>query len=320
MNKKPFYAIISALVIPYIITLSWTGTIHGEELRHEQQSEATGRRRILLDRNQSGYYMDVEDYLPGILARQMPADYEPEALRAQAIAARTYIYKQMGTLKAEEPSKEIPESALDMDYLETAQMKAMWGTAQFPAIYEKLESAVRSTAGMVMTSDGQYIDAMFCRASAGRTRAGDYNHPYLQPVDCSSDVQADGFLQLSTWTPEEFTQKINEIPSSDNTSRQISADQVPSTIQIISRDDSGYVTQVQLGGYTYTGEEIQYGLGLQSSCFVLESYDGNIRATVKGVGHGFGMSQAAANERAREGWKAEDILSYFYKNIDLISE
>lgn len=320
MNKKPFYAIISALVIPYIITLSWTGTIHGEELRHEQQSEATGRRRILLDRNQSGYYMDVEDYLPGVLARQMPADYEPEALRAQAIAARTYIYKQMGPLTPEEPSKEIPESALDMDYLETAQMKAMWGTAQFPAIYEKLESAVRSTAGMVMTNDGQYIDAMFCRASAGRTRAGDYNHPYLQPVDCASDVQADGFLQLSTWTPEEFARKINEIPSPDNNSRQISADQVPSTIQIISRDDSGYVTQVQLGGYTYTGEEIQYALGLQSSCFVMEPYDGNVRATVKGVGHGFGMSQAAANERAKEGWKAEDILSYFYKNIELISE
>ncbi len=320
MNKKPFYAIISALVIPYIVTLSWTGTIHGEELRHVQQSEATGRRRILLDRNQSGYYMDVEDYLPGILARQMPADYEPEALRAQAIAARTYIYKQMGPLTEEEPSKEIPESALDMDYLETAQMKAMWGTDQFPAIYEKLESAVKSTAGMVMTYEGQYIDAMFCRASAGKTRAGDYNHPYLQPVDCPSDVQADAFLQLVNWTPDEFARKINEIPAADTTARQISADQIPSTIQIISRDDSGYVTQVQIGGFTYTGEEIQYALGLQSSCFVLEPYDENIRAIVKGVGHGFGMSQAAANERAGEGWKAEDILSYFYKNIELISE
>lgn len=320
MNKKPFYAIISALVIPYIVTLSWTGTIHGEELRHVQQSEATGRRRILLDRNQSGYYMDVEDYLPGILARQMPAGYEPEALRAQAIAARTYIYKQMGHLTDKEPSKEIPESALDMDYLETDQMKAMWGTAQFPAIYEKLESAVKSTSGTVMTYEGQYIDAMFCRASAGKTRAGDYNHPYLQPVDCPGDVQADGFLQMVHWTPDEFTRMINDIPSADSTVRRISADQVPSAIQIVSRDGSGYVTQVQIGGFLYTGEEIQYALGLQSSCFVLEPYEDGVRATVKGVGHGFGMSQAAANARAGEGWKAEDILPYFYKNAELVSE
>lgn len=320
MNKKPIYALISALVIPYIVTLSWTGTIHGEELRHAQQSEATGRRRVLLDRSQSGYYMDVEAYLPGVLARQMPADYEQEALRAQAIAARTYIYKQMGHLTEEEPSGEIPESALDMDYLETAQMKAMWETAQFPAIYEKLESAVQSTSGMVMTYEGQYIDAMFCRASAGKTRAGDYNHPYLQPVDCPGDVEAEGFLQLQSWTPEEFTQMINDIPSAGDGDRRISADQAPSAIQIAARDSSGYVTQVQIGGFLYTGEEIQYALGLQSSCFVLEPYEDGVRAVVKGVGHGFGMSQTAANARAKEGWKAEDILPCFYQNAVLVSE
>lgn len=96
MNRRIIVGVLTGLMVPYLTTLAWTGTIHGEELRHEQQAGAVEKRRILLDRGGTGYYMDVEEYLPGVLARQMPADYEIEALRAQAVVARTYIYKQMG--------------------------------------------------------------------------------------------------------------------------------------------------------------------------------------------------------------------------------
>lgn len=99
-------------------------------------------------------------------------------------------------------------------------MKALWGSAQFPAIYEKLEDAVQSTAGVTMVCDGQYIDAMFCRATAGRTRAGDEGHPYLQPVDCPKDVEADGYLQMLTFTRDEFAGKISGIPDSSSGARR----------------------------------------------------------------------------------------------------
>lgn len=210
MNRRIIVGVLAGLMVPYLTTLAWTGTIHGEELRHEQQAGAVGKRRILLDRGGTGYYMDVEEYLPGVLARQMPADYEIEALRAQAVVARTYIYKQMGGSPGDGSVQEVPESALDLDCMETAQMKALWGSAQFPAIYEKLEAAVQSTAGVTMVCDGQYIDAMFCRATAGRTRAGDEGHPYLQPVDCPKDVEADGYLQMLTFTRDEFAGKLAE--------------------------------------------------------------------------------------------------------------
>ncbi len=109
------------LMVPYVGTLAWTGTIRGEELRYEQQKEISGRRRILLDRTSGSYYMDMEEYLPGVIARQIPVEYEPEALKAQAIIARTYICRQMeGTGDGEE----IAESALDMDYLEADQLKS----------------------------------------------------------------------------------------------------------------------------------------------------------------------------------------------------
>lgn len=320
VNRRILVGALTGLIVPYLATLAWTGTIHGEELRHEQQAGAVGDRRILLDRGSAGYYMDVEEYLPGVLARQIPVDYELEALRAQAVVARTYIYKQMGGSPGSGSAGEVPESALDMDYLETAQMKALWGSAQFPAIYEKLEEAVRSTAGMTMAYGGQYIDAMFCRASAGSTRAGDAEHPYLQPVDCPEDVEADNFLQLKSWSKGEFAGKISAIPEPAGGDGTVEESRIPESIQIVSRDGAGYVTQLQIGGRGFTGEEVQYALKLQSSCYTLEPYGDGVRAVCKGVGHGYGLSQAAANARAKEGWKAEDILTYFYKNIDLISE
>ena len=113
---------------------------------------------------------------------------------------------------------------------------------------------------------------------------------------------------------------INSIPPGESGSRTIEASQVPDTIQIVSRDDAGYVDTVRLATRAIQAREVQYALGLASSCFVLEPYEDGIRAVVKGIGHGYGLSQATANEKAKEGWKAEDILGYFYKNIAFISE
>lgn len=313
MRRHVAAGLAAGLLIPYIGTLAWTGTIHGEELRQQLQSQAEGRRRILLDREGGRSYIDVEDYLPGALARQIPADYEMEALRAQAVIARTYIYRQMGQ------AGEIAESALDMDYLEAGQMKAMWGSEQFPEIYERLKEAAGSTAGLVMTWNGEYIEPMFCRACAGQTRDGDQAHPYLVSVKCPDDLKAEGYIQMETFGAGDFAQAVNGI-SGEEGEPEIKKEQIPGTIQVISRDGSGYVTEVQAGGRSFSGEELQYALGLQSACFTLEPYGDGVRAVARGIGHGYGLSQTAANQKAKEGFTAEEILGYFYKNIELIAE
>ena len=317
MNKRIIWAALTGLMVPYVGTLAWTGTIRGEELRYEQQKETSGRRRILLDRTNGSYYMDMEEYLPGVIARQIPVEYEPEALKAQAIIARTYICRQMQGMG---DGEEIAESALDMDYLEADQLKKLWGSSRFPEYYKKLEDAVKATSGIVMTYEGTCIDPMYCRATAGMTRQGDFTHPYLQNVDCPGDVEAEGYMQMLTFSRESFVSDINSIPDGEAGPRAIEASQVPDTIQIVSRDTAGYVDQIQIGNAGFSGEEVQYALGLQSACFTMESYEDQIRAVSKGIGHGYGMSQESANEKAKAGWKAEDILSYFYKNITYISE
>lgn len=317
MNKRVIWAALTGLLVPYVGTLAWTGTVRGEELRYEQQKEISGRRRILLDRTNGSYYMDMEEYLPGVVARQMPVEYEPEALKAQAIIARTYICRQM---EAAGEDSEISESALDMDYVESEQMKSLWGSSRFPEYYKKLEDAVKDTAGIVMTYEGRCIDPMFCRATAGMTRKGDFTHPYLEPVDCPGDVEAEGYMQITAFSKEDFASAVNGIPDGESGPRQADISQAMDAIQIISRDEAGYVDQIQVGNAVFSGEEVQYALGLKSACFAMEPYEDGIRAVSKGIGHGYGLSQATANEKARAGWKAEDILGYFYKNITFISE
>ncbi|MDO4329141.1 MAG: SpoIID/LytB domain-containing protein [Lachnospiraceae bacterium] len=311
--KKVCLIFLGACCFPYVVTLGWTGSVSGSERVLERMGNGnpslTSGKIVILDRDTTSF-LDVEQYLVGVVARQIPAEYELEALKAQAVIARTYIYQQMAG------AAQIPESSLDMDYLEEAQLERMWGTKQFMELYGKIEQAVWETNGLVMEYEGSYIDAWFSRCSAGKTRPGDEAHPYLASVDCPKDLEADGYLQIKEWTPDEFSRLISSIPDGG----PVSADQVPETIQIGARDEAGYVSVVQIGNYQFTGDEVRYALNLNSSFFRLEDYEGNVRAVVKGIGHGYGMSQYDANRKAAEGWGFEEILHYFYQNIMLISE
>ena len=297
---------ILSLLIPYIVTLAWTGRV----AEKREIPLITSGKKIILDRKNGESYIDVEEYLPGVVARQIPADYGREALRAQAIIARTYIYGKMNG------HNEVKESELSMNYLEEKQMELLWGSETFVTYYETVEEAVRSTAGMVITCDGKLIEPLFHRVSTGKTRAGDEAHPYLQSVDSKADVEADGYLTVMAWSPEEFVGKLGGLPECGD----ILPEQALESVQVVVRDESGYVQEIMVGMKTYTGDEVRFVLGLPSAAFSLEAYEGEIRAVCQGIGHGYGLSQYGARVRAESGETAEDILAYFYKNIVLISE
>lgn len=306
MGKRIVMGCLLGILIPYILTLAWTGSIRGQQ----EAPRVVSGKRILLERGGLMTYVDVEEYLPGVVAKQMPADYGEEALRAQAVIARTYIYKKMGT------NDEIEESELKIDYFEERQLEELWGSDNFVKYYDKIEKAVQSTKCMVITFEGDYIDPLFHRACIGYTRKGDEYHPYLESVSSLQDVESDNYLTILTWSKESFAEKINSIPGAS----YITAEQVPGTIQLISKDEAGYVTQIQIGTKAYTGEEVRYALGLPSSGFTLEEYEGGLRAVCKGIGHGYGLSQYGAKMKASEGWAMEDILAYFYKNTEIITK
>ena len=167
-----------------------------------------------------------------------------------------------------------------------------------------------------MQYEGREILPLFHGVSAGRTRTGDENYPYLQSVESRWDTERDDYLQTMEWGLPAFAGLINGIPGA----AAVAPEQLPAEIQTVKKDDAGYIMQMKVGAKTYTGEEIQYALGLPSSCFTLEGNSEGIRAVVKGTGHGYGLSQAGADAMAKEGWGYQDILNYYYKNISLISE
>lgn len=300
--RRFLLTLLIMIMIPYVSTLAWTGQLEGVRKR--------GEKVTIVERENKNIPIAVEEYLVYVLAAQIPAVFEPETLKAQAILARTYIYGMM------EHRAEIYEEELDMDALSYEQMKALWGETDFASMFSKLQTAVRETEGLYILYDGSIIEPLFCYASAGKTRSFEESFPYLKQVESPGDLYAENYRSLPVFETKEFVQKINEIPGAVEVS-EMELDS-GGGIQIVERDGAGYVKQVQIGQKTYTGEEVQYALGLTSACYSFERLDGKIRVICKGIGHGYGFAQFGANEMAKAGRTYEELLKYYFQNVEIV--
>lgn len=311
---KRFLTVLTFMVlIPYVTTLAWTGRIGGEAITGQESGKqmadgkAAGKRSVITVNNGRETAVSVEDFLVPVLAAQIPVDFGPETLKAQAVLARTYIYREM------DGADTIYEEALDMDVLSRDQMEAMWGSENFASCYGALQTAVKETEGEVIACQGALIEPLFCRASAGKTRTRGEEYPYLKQAESPGDLLADGYLSISVFAAETLAERINGIPSAS----PVTAAQLPGEIQVAERDGAGYVLQIQIGQKTYTGEEVQYALGLSSACYSFDELDGKIRVTCRGIGHGYGFSQAGASEMEKAGKSYRELLSCYFQNIEI---
>ena len=270
------------------------------------------RRKILVERKGIRTYIDLEDYLPGVMVCQMDGDYTMETMKCQAVIARTYIYRLLNG------RTEVYEEELDMDYLGEEQGGLLTDREKLFERLEKCKKAAQATRGQVMKYEERYILPLFHAISAGRTRAGDMDFPYLQSVESVSDTKREDYMATPEWSLSSFAAAISQIPGAI----PVEAKQLPEQIQTVKKDDAGYVMEMKIGAGPYSGDEIQYALGLPSPCFNIEAEKDRdvIRVRVRGKGHGYGLSQAGADSMAEAGWGYEDILNHYYKNISLIFE
>ena len=253
--------------------------------------------------------MDLDEYLIGIVAAQIPVEYEEEALKAQVLIARTCALNIYGDRKVVEASE------LGLDYYDQSKQKGMWKD-KFKENYEKICRAVLDTQGESIYYEEQRIRPVYCRLSNGKTRNSEnvwgWSAPYLVSVDSSQDMSADGFQREFQLSLRECTKKIRKIhPDFD-----LDSDLAP----VLNLDSEGYVQSVQWDKYYFEGDEFRYALELESSSFSITRQGKRLYFTVLGLGHGVGMSQFGANKMAQDGKNYIDILSYYFSGINIKSD
>ncbi len=249
------------------------------------------------------YEIPLEEYILGVVSAEMPASFELEALKAQAVAARTFaMYKK----EHQQTSYDVLIGTEDQAYQDKEQLKQKW-QEDFETNYQKINKAVLETSGEIMTYQGQVIEAFYFSMSNGYTEDCDMvfqeTLPYLTSVESSWDNETlENYEVTKEISQAEFCEKL-----------AINCDYIE--ITNVEKTSTGRVNKITINQQTFRGTEIRTALSLRSTDFdiILQN---PIIITTRGYGHGVGMSQYGANGMAKEGKKYQEILSHYYQNIE----
>ncbi|NLN15000.1 MAG: stage II sporulation protein D [Tissierellia bacterium] len=266
--------------------------------------------------------LPLEEYVKGVVAAEMPAEFHIEALKAQAIAARTYAVSR--TLKYEEGHPNHTEAPLCSGvhcqaYLSLEELRQIHGDSWVEKYWGKIEKAVESTGGILIYYNGEIIEPLYHSTSGGMTEDAinvfAVESPYLKAVESPYEEDAPRFKTLITLTADEFIEKLKErYPKID-----INKDNFYEKIKLVEKTDSGRVKKIAIDNEIIDGREIRDLYNLNSTNFKI-TYDKGlniIEIETYGYGHGVGMSQWGANGMAKQGSNYEEILKHYYTGIYL---
>jgi stage II sporulation protein D len=330
-NAKPFIALASfllavTLIIPALLVLPYKGEQAsgrlGEDLRqaptekaNERIADAAVEVAVYRTAQQKIEKLTLNKYLEGVVAAEMPAEFEEEALKAQALTARTYIVQQLLTKEklGLPEGAQVTDTEIHQVFKSDEELKRPkpigWG-ADYKWKKKKIKEAVRATDGQILTYNGKAIDATFFSTSNGYTEnSEDYwknTVPYLRSVESPWDKKSPKYKSQITISVQDFESKLGvQIGNSK-------------TIGVIKERTAGNrVGTVDFNGKTLTGRKIRDELDLRSSDFSWERRGNEIIITTRGFGHGVGMSQYGANGMAAEGKTYKEIVKHYYKGIDI---
>ena len=244
--------------------------------------------------------ISLTEYLVGVVAGEMPASFPIEALKAQAVVARTY------TMKSLQIGRKLTDSTSTQVYKDNNQLRSLWGN-DYDRYYQRIYDAVTSTDNICVYYNGDYIDAVYHSTSNGYTEDAvnvwGNRIPYLQTVASTWDQNVSSYLKIITKEESD----IISILGLDNLDE----------IQILERNNSGRVEKVQIGNKIFSGVELRNMLGLRSTDFEIIKDNNIITITTKGYGHGVGMSQYGAKGMAEQGYSYREILNHYYTNVNI---
>ena len=263
--------------------------------------------------------MAIDEYLYGVVSAEMPVNYEIEALKAQAVAARTYTIYQISNNKGKHGNADIcNESICCQAWISKEERMKKWKEEEREKNWNKILLAVNSTKGKIITYNNEVINAFFHSNSGGKTELasnvwiGGKDFPYLQSVETSGE---DGYVQYNSEVVISKADLLEKIRK-EYKDIQINFDE-KENIKVLEYTDSGRVKTVKIGNMEIAGTKIRSLFNLKSTNFTIKTENDNIIFSVIGYGHGVGMSQTGADSMAKQGKNYEEIIKHFYTGVEI---
>ena len=323
--------VIISFLIPILLTKNKTEPVASvnEEEQVNNQIEVTQNNyeysayntiKLLHASTNEVEEIKLDEYLLGVVSAEMPVDFELEALKAQAVVARTYTIYTIIHNKGKHGDADICDSsACCQAWISKEDRLNRWEEAKRDSNWNKITEAVNSTAGKIITYNGEPINAFFHSNSGGTTEMpinvwGGSGYPYLQVVETSGEENYSQYASEAEFTKEELIEKIKEKHS------EIQIDwNSEKPFEITEYTDSGRVRTVRFGNVNLSGVEARSIFGLRSSNFSVELNGEKIKFSVKGYGHGVGLSQTGSDSLAKQGQNYEQIIKHFYQGVEIIN-
>lgn len=300
--KKMIVIVLLVIMIPYLVV---TLFMKDDEIKLEYGSNMVVRVR----REATGNILEVpfEEYIVGVLAGEMPVSFEIEALKAQAVAARSYVLRKMQA--SEDQEYDVVDTVSNQVYLDDAYLREKWQD-EYTEKINKIRTAVLETSGEYLEYDGKVAEAFFFSTSTGMTEnSGEVFQtqlPYLTSVKSEWDQEVSPvFNDNVTLSLSDFYTKLG-LPYQDNIQ-----------VEVTKTTSTGRVKEIKINDKTFTGSEVFSKLGLRSTFFTITQNGSNVSIDTKGYGHGVGMSQYGAQGMAKTGYRYDEILKHYYQGVEI---
>lgn len=316
------------LVICFSIPIFFTSPFKEKEVSNQNENKVIVEStydynqyktvRLFHKKEEKVEELPLDQYLYGVVSSEMPANFEKEALKAQAVVARTYtLYKMIQNKGKHEGADICDDSTCCQAWISKEDRLSKWKEEVREEYWNKIVNCVNETQGKMITYEGKPINAFFHSNSGGLTEApinvwGGSGYPYLQSVQTAGEDAYSQYASKKTVTKEEFEQMIKKVHNNfkiDFTKKDC--------IEIKEYTEGNRVKTIQIGNLELSGVEVRTIFGLRSANFKVTIEKENITFEVTGYGHGVGMSQTGADSLAKQGQNYEEIIHHYYTGVEI---
>lgn len=311
---------IATLVLFFVF---WEQRKHPEGADFLQTADTVN---VYLSKEKRVVRVPLESYVVGVVAAEMPADFHIESLKAQSLAARTYIANRLIKKQHLDPNEwgsdaknaDVSDTVKHQVYLTDDQLRENWGQ-DYSWKIKRIREAVLDTKGKIITYEDQPIYAAFFSTSNGWTEnSEDYfqtPYPYLRSVTSHWDQASPKYQRQKALSVEQL---VEELKRETGKQVEIKNELGDSWIRVLEKTEGNRVAKVMIGDEVFTGREVREALQLSSTDFRWKINKDHVLFETRGYGHGVGMSQWGANLMAKKGKKMEEIISHYYQNVKIV--